>query len=110
VDAHEADHIGASSEDSEVYLRGFECLGACDIAPMASIDEHYYGPLSPTDARDAVQQLRAGNQPVPDKALAGRETGGGPEPEPDPRVLAGEQDGHPRPAADAESSGRDRER
>ena len=24
---------------------GFECLGACDIAPMASIDERYYGPL-----------------------------------------------------------------
>ena len=23
----------------------FECLGACDIAPMASIDERYFGPL-----------------------------------------------------------------
>jgi NADH-quinone oxidoreductase subunit E len=29
----------------DVLVRGFECLGACDIAPMASIDERYYGPL-----------------------------------------------------------------
>ena len=36
-----------SSEDGKVFVRGFECLGACDIAPMASIDERYYGPLEP---------------------------------------------------------------
>ena len=34
-----------TSEDGKVFVRGFECLGACDIAPMASIDERYYGPL-----------------------------------------------------------------
>ena len=72
VDAHEVDHIGASSEDGEVYLKGFECLGGCDIAPMASIDERYYGPLTPEDARTAVDQLRAGADPIPDKALFGR--------------------------------------
>ena len=48
VDPHEAGHGGASSPDGEVFVSGFECLGACDIAPMASIDERYYGPLDPT--------------------------------------------------------------
>jgi NADH:ubiquinone oxidoreductase subunit E len=90
VDPEEADHIGTSSEDGEVYLRGFECMGACDIAPMASIDERYYGPLTPDDARTVVEQLRSGDDPIPDQALAGRETAGGPEPEPDPRVIQGE--------------------
>jgi NADH-quinone oxidoreductase subunit E len=86
VDAHEADHGGASSADGEVFVKAFECMGACDIAPMASIDERYYGPLSPEDARTAVEQLRAGTEVLPERALGGRQTAGGPEPEPDPRV------------------------
>jgi NADH-quinone oxidoreductase subunit E len=90
VDADEVDRIGASSEDDQVYLKGFECLGACDIAPMASIDERYYGPLTPDDARTAVEQLRAGAEPLPEKALFGRTTAGGPEPDPDPRAKEGE--------------------
>jgi NADH-quinone oxidoreductase subunit E len=90
VDPDEVDHMGASSDDGEVYLRGFECMGACDIAPMASIDERYYGPLTPDDARTAIEQLRSGAGPVPDKELAGRQTAGGPEPGPDPRVKEGE--------------------
>jgi hypothetical protein len=65
-------------------------MGACDIAPMASIDERYYGPLTPADARDAIEQLRSGAEPLPDKALGKRGAAGGPEPEPDPRVKAGE--------------------
>ena len=47
----EAAHGGASSADGEFFVSGFECLGACDIAPMASIDERYYGPLDDADAR-----------------------------------------------------------
>jgi NADH-quinone oxidoreductase subunit E len=86
ADLDDADHGGASSSDGEVFLMGFECMGACDIAPMASIDELYYGPLSPDDARAAVEQLRAGADVLPGKALAGRPAAGGPEPEPDPRV------------------------
>ena len=30
----------------DVELREFECLGACDMAPMASVDGRYVGPLS----------------------------------------------------------------
>jgi NADH-quinone oxidoreductase subunit E len=86
VDAHEADHDGASSEDGEIFIKGFECLGACDIAPVASIEQRYYGPLDGADAVAAIEQLRRGAEVLPGKALAGRPTAGGPEPEPDPRV------------------------
>jgi NADH-quinone oxidoreductase subunit E len=86
IDADDADRGGASSAEGEVFLKGFECMGACDLAPMASIDDRYYGPLGPEDARIAVDQLRAGAEVLPDKALAKRPAAGGPEPEPDPRV------------------------
>jgi len=89
--AHNADHGGANSPDGELFIKGFECLGGCDIAPMASIDERYYGPLTVGDARTAVEQLRAGAEVLPDKALAKRQTAGGPEPEPDARVASTEQ-------------------
>ena len=58
---------------------------------MASIDERYYGPLTPDDARTAVDQLRAGADPIPDKALFGRRDGRRPRAEPDPRVRKGEE-------------------
>jgi NADH-quinone oxidoreductase subunit F len=84
ADAQEADHGGASSPDGEFYVSGFECLGACDLAPMASIDERYYGPLDGTDALTVIEQLRSGAEVLPDKALAGRPAAGGPEPGTDP--------------------------
>jgi NADH-quinone oxidoreductase subunit F len=90
--AQEADHGGVSSADGEVFVKGFECLGACDIAPMASIDERYYGPLEAGDARTAVEQLRSGAEILPEKALAKRPAAGGAEPEPDPRVSRAEAD------------------
>lgn len=86
VDYEEADHHGASSEDGEFHVKGFECLGACDLAPMASIDERYYGPLDAGDALAAIEALRAGEEPIADKALAKRPAAGGSEPEPDPRL------------------------
>ena len=43
---------------SDFFVTGFECLGACDIAPMASIDQRYYGPLEAAEAGTAIEQLR----------------------------------------------------
>jgi NADH-quinone oxidoreductase subunit E len=83
-------HGGETSEDGELYVTPFECLGACDLAPMASIDGRYFGPLEPGDANEAVQQLLAGREPLPEKALAKRGAAGGPEPQPDPRVAKAE--------------------
>jgi NADH-quinone oxidoreductase subunit E len=86
ADYEHADHHGADSEDGEFHIQGFECLGGCDLAPMASIDERYYGPLDAADAVAAIEALRAGADPLADKALADRPIAGGPEQEPDARL------------------------
>jgi NADH:ubiquinone oxidoreductase subunit E len=80
IDAHVAAHGGAVSPDGETYVSGFECLGACDLAPMASIDERYYGPLDAADAVAATEALRSGGEVLPEKAMAIRPLAGGPEP------------------------------
>jgi NADH-quinone oxidoreductase subunit E len=54
-------------------VREFECLGACDMAPMASIDGRYVGPLSPDDAPEMVAALREGRLPFPGRGLGDRE-------------------------------------
>jgi len=57
-------------EDWEV--REFECLGACDIAPMASIDGEYVGPLDEADCTRIVDDVKAGREVLPDKQLRKR--------------------------------------
>ena len=64
----------AAAGDPQINLRSFECLGACDIAPMVSVDQVYYGPLAPGDARRLVDDLQAGRDPIPELALALRRT------------------------------------
>jgi NADH:ubiquinone oxidoreductase subunit E len=66
--------VNGSSPDGAFRLRSFECLGACDIAPMASIDGHYRGPLDDEDARAAAEHLRAGGDPedvLPERKFVG---------------------------------------
>ncbi|HEX5928966.1 MAG TPA: NAD(P)H-dependent oxidoreductase subunit E [Solirubrobacterales bacterium] len=58
--------------DDDVFVTGFECLGACDIAPMAAIGQRYYGPLEAAEAQTAIDQLKAGEEVLPEKALARR--------------------------------------
>jgi len=62
----------AADGDEDIYVTGFECLGACDIAPMASIDQRYYGPLEAAEAGTAIEQVKAGAEVLPAKALAER--------------------------------------
>jgi NADH-quinone oxidoreductase subunit E len=50
-------------------LREFECLGACDMAPMASVDGRYVGPLDVSDARELVSALKEGREPLPGRGL-----------------------------------------
>jgi NADH-quinone oxidoreductase subunit E len=66
----------AAAGDEDFLVTGFECLGACDIAPMASIGQRYYGPLEAAEAGKAIEQLRAGEAVLPDKALAKRPLAG----------------------------------
>ncbi len=79
ADHDHASHDGANSPDGKVFIKGFECLGACDIAPMVSIDEDYYGPLEPGDAATIVEALRGGREPVPEKNILKRKLAGGAE-------------------------------
>jgi NADH:ubiquinone oxidoreductase subunit E len=69
----------AGEDNEEFFVTGFECLGACDIAPMASIDERYFGPLEAAEAKTAIEQLRAGSEVLPEKALEKRPLPGGPD-------------------------------
>jgi NADH-quinone oxidoreductase subunit E len=62
----------AAEGDEDFFVTGFECLGACDIAPMAAINQRFYGPLEVAEAATAVEQMRAGAEVLPEKALARR--------------------------------------
>lgn len=62
----------AAGSDTDFNVRGFECLGACDIAPMASVNGEFVGPLEPADAEQLVADLREGREVLPDKQLSRR--------------------------------------
>jgi len=81
----------AAGEDEErFFVTGFECLGACDIAPMASIDERYFGPLEAAEAQTAIEQLREGSEVLPEKALEKRPLPGGNPPAADAEASEGD--------------------
>jgi NADH-quinone oxidoreductase subunit E len=56
-------------EDPELNIRAFECLGACDMAPMASIDGRYVGPIRPDEVPGVLDAVRRGEEPLPDRQL-----------------------------------------
>ncbi len=65
----EAERMGGAEEFN---VRAFECLGACDLAPMASVDGVYVGPLARDDVPQLLEDARAGRPVLPDKQLARR--------------------------------------
>jgi NADH-quinone oxidoreductase subunit E len=60
------------AQGHDVSVRGFECLGACDIAPMASVNGEYVGPLDLDDATLIVEDLEAGRPVLYNKQLRRR--------------------------------------
>jgi NADH-quinone oxidoreductase subunit E len=52
-----------------VEVREFECLGACDMAPMASVDGRYVGPLTPDDAHELVAAVKESREVLPGRGL-----------------------------------------
>jgi NADH:ubiquinone oxidoreductase subunit E len=62
----------AAAEDPDFNVRSFECLGACDIAPMASVDGVFVGPLSAEDVPRMLEDARAGRPVLSDKQLSTR--------------------------------------
>jgi NADH-quinone oxidoreductase subunit E len=64
----------AAGADQTFNVRAFECLGACDIAPMASVDGVYVGPLDSADVPALLEDVRAGRPVLVDKQLVRRAT------------------------------------
>jgi NADH-quinone oxidoreductase subunit E len=65
--------LDAAGDDPLFSVRAFECLGACDIAPMASVDGEYVGPLTTEDTDRIIADLRAGAEVLVDKQLRRRQ-------------------------------------
>ena len=61
------EEIGA--ELADVHVRQAECLGACDMAPMASVDGRYVGPLDPSDAPAIAAAVKEGRRPLIGRGL-----------------------------------------
>ena len=53
----------------DVEVREFECLGACDMAPMASCDGRYVGPLTRADAPEIVAAMKEDREVLPGRGL-----------------------------------------
>ena len=92
----------AAGDDPDFNVRSFECLGACDLAPMASVNGDYVGPLEPADAEQLIADLREGREVLPDKQLSRR-------PCADPGAREGRSPGQERPEAErpSQDAGRD---
>jgi NADH-quinone oxidoreductase subunit E len=70
-----ADELYARMQEvagTRANVRAFECLGACDIAPMASVNGAYVGPLELADCERIMDDLEARREVLPDKQLAKR--------------------------------------
>jgi (2Fe-2S) ferredoxin len=61
--------MAGAAEGEDIDVRSFECLGACDIGPMASVNGEYVGPLELADAERIVEDLNAGRPVLKDKQL-----------------------------------------
>ena len=71
-----AEMRAAAGEGAGINVKSFECLGACDIAPMASVDGEYVGPLEPADCRTIVDDVLAGRPVLEAKQLRKRKVAG----------------------------------
>jgi NADH-quinone oxidoreductase subunit E len=72
ADAIYAQMQAAAGDDEAFNVRPFECLGACDIGPMASVDGVYVGPLDEGDPQRILDDLRANRPVLAEKQLARR--------------------------------------
>jgi NADH:ubiquinone oxidoreductase subunit E len=66
------EEMSVAATGHDIGVRGFECLGACEIGPMASVNGEYVGPLNLDDARLIVEDLEAGRSVLEHKQLRNR--------------------------------------
>ena len=58
------------SEDGVITLHEEECLGACEKAPVVSIDFAYHDDVTPERMRELIAMLQAGDVPAPSRGEA----------------------------------------
>jgi NADH-quinone oxidoreductase subunit E len=68
--------LDVMGDDPAFHVKPFECLGACDIAPMASVDGEYVGPLEEADCRTIAEDVKAGRPVLEAKQLRRRKAAG----------------------------------
>jgi NADH-quinone oxidoreductase subunit E len=61
-----------AGDEDEFNIRAFECMGACDIAPMASVNGVYVGPITRDEVPEVIAALREGREVLSDKHLVRR--------------------------------------
>jgi NADH-quinone oxidoreductase subunit E len=49
---------GETTADGSFTLRRFECLAACEIAPVIQVGPDYYGPVRPEDIDALLERLQ----------------------------------------------------
>ena len=59
-------------DDGDFNIRSFECMGACDIGPMASVDGVYVGPLELDDVPAIAADVRDGRDVLRSKQIVQR--------------------------------------
>jgi NADH-quinone oxidoreductase subunit E len=58
-----------TEDDADIRVKHFECLGACDIAPMVSVNDVYIGPIELDEVDELLDDVRNGRDPLPRKQL-----------------------------------------
>ncbi len=58
-------HHDQTTPDGRFTLEHAECLAACDYAPVVTVNYEFYDRVTPAGARTLVDQLRAGQRPMP---------------------------------------------
>lgn len=74
--AHQASgipHGEELSEDGVITLHEEECLGACEKAPVVSIDFAYHDDVTPERMGELIRMLQAGDVPAPSRGEAMRD-------------------------------------
>jgi len=73
-DVYEAAHLAAGiprdeelSDDGVITLHEEECLGACEKAPVVSVDFVYHDDVTPERITRMIESLRAGQIPTPSR-------------------------------------------
>ncbi|MGV0791544.1 NADH-quinone oxidoreductase subunit NuoE [Mycolicibacterium sp. XJ1819] len=57
--------VGETTDDGRVTLEHVECNAACDYAPVVMVNWEFFDNQTPASARELVDELRAGQPPVP---------------------------------------------